>query len=42
MAEHGLRQCGNLAGTFEYGKHVAEDVNNEDYLFHIMIPVENI
>ena len=42
MAEHGLRQCDNLAGTFEFGKHVANDVDKENFLLHIMIPVEKI
>lgn len=42
IEEHGLRQCGYSAGTFEFGKHVAGDIDNDGFLFHIMIPVEEI
>lgn len=40
MEEHGLRQCSNLAGTFEFGKHVSGDDEHDGFLFHVMIPVE--
>ena len=35
-----LRQNGNLGATFEIGKHLDNAIDETDYLFHVIIPVD--
>lgn len=42
MEAHNLRQSNPLAITYEFGRHVIENVDTDKFLFHIMIPVEEI
>lgn len=40
MAANNLKQCDTLAATFEVGRHLDENIEDNGYLFHILVPCE--
>ena len=40
MSEHNYVQCGPVGGTLEVGTYMGHAIEKQNYLFHIMIPIE--
>ena len=42
MSENKLEQNGALGATFEIGKHLDKEIDNNNFLFHIIVPCRKI
>ncbi len=42
MAENGLEQSAPIGATFEIGKHLDKEIDNNNFLFHIIVPCRKV